>query len=165
MIHDDANEVTSKQERKLQDWTIEVLTQLRARAQSDYAGVGLVVYEPPLRLPVINLRQAPHPSPLPTESVSAAVGLLTTISSKASQYHDGFHLVDGHRCAITHVSQFFAPPVSIEIPRDPWPRVGGARFMAAYLGSFLPHVFLCAVSTRDEGAYTFVRGEATRLWS
>jgi hypothetical protein len=127
-----------------------------------FSGLGLVLYAPPLDLPVtplVPLNQIPR---LPTGDPIESAELLRRLSDSTAPMHDGFHLVDAKSLTITRVCHFFAPPIPAEIPQAMPNHPVGARFMAALLGSLLPSVVMTAVLSR-EGAVIFERGVARQL--
>jgi hypothetical protein len=111
------------------------------RDQDNFSGLGVIFYKPPIALPVIPLGSVERfPQRLPIGGIKPMAHLLAEISSITSPWHDGFHLVDSDLFAITHVSQFFSPPVDLVLPRIAALAPIGARQMAAILGSMLASV-------------------------
>lgn len=120
-------------------------------AGSDFSGVGIIVHHPDAGLPVFPLRLDTFEDP--GERID---DFLAKISSRHSDYHDGFHLISTE-WNITAVSQYFSPPIvaSATINRQ---RAFGGRYLAAQFGSFLPGVELCGVASLGFGLAIFKAG-------
>lgn len=151
--------MASASERAAVFWISSVFGRLRAEMTADFAGVGLLVYRPPLSLPVLPMVRDTEQLALPVAGVKEVAELLQQISQRSSVFHDGFHLVDAETSSVTHVSQFFSPP----IPKLACPSVpisnGGARHMAAFIGSFIPEVVVAAIHSPGENCGVgFVNG-------
>jgi hypothetical protein len=140
-----------------QEWLETVLGLVQADLPTRFSGLGVIFYIPPLDLPVAPLVPTKQLPRLSTGNPEETATLLRALSDSATPTHDGFHLVDATSFAITHVCQFFAPPIPRTIPKSMPQHPVGARFMAALLGSLLPSVVMTAVFGR-EGAITFERG-------
>ncbi|WP_141753229.1 hypothetical protein [Duganella sp. HH101] len=144
--------------QRIDSWLNYVFSHLKDESDPDFAGLGLIFYNQPLDLPVRPLGLDRCPPGLPSKGHLECTALLKEVSKIHSPYHDGFHLVDAASLNITHVSQFFAPPILHSEPQRVPDHPVGARFMAAYLGSFLPGVELIATLSNREGALTFKKG-------
>jgi len=143
------------------DFAFDLLDQVRVRAPSDFTGLGLVLYTAPLRLPVAALGdQSLFRPALPVRGAEQIAGVLAEISTASSPWHDGFHLLDVHERALTHVCQFLAPP--LELVEAPLGRAlpVGARHSAAVAGSRLESVACTALLSNSGGALVFHRGVA-----
>lgn len=139
-------------------WLTNVLGAVAARQTGRVAGLGLVLYRPPLDLPVTGLVPPELGVRLPCKDLKATVELLSRLSDADSALHDGFHLIDASRMELTHVCHFFAPPIPDTLPDTIPGYAVGARFMAALLGSLLPSVVMTAVMGDREGAIAIERG-------
>jgi hypothetical protein len=156
--------MSSREDRanKPEEWVRSVFGHIGAELPAGFSGLGLVLYAPPLDLPVtplVPLNQIPR---LPAGGPGESAELLRRLSDSAAPMHDGFHLVDAKSLTITRVCHFFAPPIPAEIPKGMPNHPVGARYMAALLGSLLPSVVITAVLSR-EGAIIFERGVARKL--
>jgi len=140
------------------EWITDVLISLAGKKLERFAGIGLLVYTSQ-NLPVTPLVPNVSALQLPTRTRGEALALLSTISRYDSCFHDGFHLVDGSTLRVTHVSQFFSPPIPPDLSDLGLTRGVGARYMAAYLGSLMTGVELTAILSGDEGGLVFDRGE------
>lgn len=130
------------------------------RDRKSFSGLGVIFYQPPLSLPVIPLGAAQQFScKLPVGGVKHMSQLLADISSLTSPWHDGFHLVNSDLFAITHVSQFFSPPVDLVGMKFTSSAPMGARQMAAVLGSMLGSVDYVALFNARAQLFVFQRGE------
>lgn len=142
---------------RAEEWLRTVLRLLQSDFPDRFSGLGIVFYTPPLNLPVAPMVPPDQLPQFPTGNAKEAALLLRTLSDSASPMHDGFHLVDAQTLAITHVCQFFAPPIPNNLPISMPQHPVGARYMAALLGSLLPSVVITAVFGRD-GATAFEKG-------
>lgn len=117
---------------------LEVMMELKRLRTPGFAGVGVVFYRPPLRLPIASLGRSNSAKPsLPIHGARDIATTLASVSDRASPWHDGFHLVDAQSLALTHIAQFIAPPLDHvrAIASDAQPT--GARQMTALLTSKL----------------------------
>jgi hypothetical protein len=146
-----------------EEWLTAVLCHVAADLPARFAGLGLVLYAPPLDLPVTPLVPQSQMPRLPGGDFRGSAELLRGLSDSASPLHDGFHLVDARSLALTHLCHFFAPPIPPAIPKSIPDHPVGARFMAALLGSFLPSVVMTAVLSDREGAIAIEHGAIRRL--
>jgi hypothetical protein len=145
------------------EWLTSVLGEVTLNRTERFTGLGLVVYAPPIDLPVTPLVPPELSVPLPCKDRAASVELLCRLSDVRSALHDGFHLIDGSTMSITHVCHFFAPPIPETLPSSIPDYAVGARFMAALLGSLLPSVVMTAVLGEREGAIVIERGRIRPL--
>ncbi len=147
-----------------EDWLRRVFVALSASRANDFSGVGLILYYPPAAvLPVLPLAGDNAPVPLPTANLNGSIELLLSTSRFSSLFHDGFHLVDATTLNITHVSQYFAPPIPELLPPIIVGHPIGARFMSAWLGSLLPTVQMTAILSNFNSGLFFRRGTAQPL--
>lgn len=145
------------------EWLTTVLCHVAANLPAHFAGLGLVLYVPPLDLPVTPLVPPSQTPRLAGNDVKASAELLRRLSDSANPLHDGFHLVDAKSLTITHLCHFFSPPIPAGIAKSIPDHPVGARFMAALLGSLLPSVVMTAVLSDREGAIAFERGVVRKL--
>ncbi len=123
------------------DFAFELLDAVRRFTGDDFTGLGILFYRGPLRLPVVPLGDAALFKPeLPVTGCERIAEILAAISTVASVWHDGFHLVDVGGGQLTHVSQFFAPPIECLQASVPLGAPVGARQLAAIAGSRLDTV-------------------------
>lgn len=129
-----------------------LLEEVARRAGSNFTGVGVIIASDPSQLPIAPLRPE-FRIPSGWEPVEA----LTAMSLPTNELHDGFHILSPD-FQVTHVSQYFAPPVdrSALLPTGRQP---GARYMAALLGSKLPGVLATGVATHGQGVAIFSAGK------
>lgn len=119
---------------------LHTLLSVRALAGDKFSGIGVVVYTPGTSLPIYALRPAVN-----IRGSEDIVSSLARIASVHSEFHDGFHLIsDDWR--LTHVAQYFAPPIPPDVDINP-SRRGGARYVTALFGSLMPGVSLCGVAS------------------
>ena len=140
------------------EWLIAVLSDVVSEHNPRFAGLGLVLYTPPMDLPVTPLIPAALAINLPCRELAESIELLRRLSDTQSPLHDGFHLVDANTMAITHVCHFFAPSIPGNLPQSIPNYAVGARFMAALLGSLLQSVVMTAIVGEREGAIAIERG-------
>lgn len=134
----------------------EILRRLRPLCGASYAGVGLLVYRDAARLPVTPLRER-QPAGLPVAGLDNIVTTLLRYADHSNPYHDGFHLLsfDGR---LTHLAQYFAPPIVPSVPVEWQNHRHGGRYRAAQYGSCLPDVVASGVLSRHYGPTLFVDG-------
>jgi hypothetical protein len=138
-----------------------LLKEVRVRSSPSFSGLGLILYAPPMRLPVVSLGdQSLFQPQLPVREIETIAEVLARISTLESPWHDGFHLIDARAAEMTHVSQFFSPPLdraqSLRVSAMPI----GARQMSAMLGSMLPIVECTALLTKRGDSLVFRAGAA-----
>lgn len=143
-------EVTASDPERMRD----LLLRLRMTIpKEEFCGVGLILYSDVTSLPIASLR--PGNSPLEG-------GTLEDIISKASclsePCHDGFHLVSND-WRLTHVNQYFAPPLPTNITLEVRPGFG-ARHASALLGSLLPGVICIGVLGNGDSLVVFQEGRS-----
>lgn len=133
---------------------------VRIRSELNFSGLGIIFYTPPLSLPVVHLgNPVSFCDVLPMSDISNMSKFLADISELRSPWHDGFHLVDCSTYSLTHVSQFFSPPIrSLTETGEPCTPMG-ARQMAAILGSLLDSVEYIALLNIKAQASVFRRGK------
>lgn len=127
-------------EKEIQ-FAIELMKAIRRERTEAFSGLGVVFYVSPANLPIAALGRDFSTRPkLPVSDMQEIVHVLSTVADRNSPWHDGFHLVDMTRSALTHLSQFVSPPLDgvNHIPADARPT--GARQMTAQLTSQLPGV-------------------------
>lgn len=97
--------------------------------------------------------------PLPIGGAEAIASTLSVISGASSPWHDGFHLVEFTGPALTHVSQYLAPPVGTR-GAEVWgsQRPTGARHMTALLVSQLKGVACVGLLPSHAEPTVFERG-------
>ena len=119
----------------------ELLRDVGARLPQRFAGLGVVFYSSLADLPHMPLvgPDASRPS-LPVADRQQVVRALLSAADTSSKWHDGFHFVCSATGALTHMSQFIAPPVlvSSSFAAAEWPT--GARQAAAVMTSQVPGV-------------------------
>lgn len=144
--------------RNAEEWLKAVFSALSTPYSETFSGLGLILYHSKDALPVLPLTHAEPEFALPTGRIQDSVQLLRALCQSDSRFHDGFHLVEAESLSITHVSQFFSPPIPEIVPRSPTNAAIGARFMSAWLGSYLPAVFMTAILSRGEEGLVFEKG-------
>ena len=134
-----------------QDEFRNLLYEVRFHSNSDFSGMGIVVCDSPLDLPIVSLREkAPNIS-------GSIVHVLSNISSHSSEYHDGFHILNKEG-KLSHVSQYFSPPIVQKACFDK-SRIVGGRFVAALYGSAISDVIMTGIVSEGHGISIFMGGE------
>jgi|TARA_R110002020_G_scaffold132091_4_gene295144 hypothetical protein len=116
-----------------------------------FSGIGIIICESTSDLPIVSLRDD-YPN-----IKGSSTHVLSEISSLKSNYHDGFHIVN-EKGELTHVAQYFSPPIVDEKLIDKSRLVGG-RFIAALFGSVLQDVIMTGIVSKDRKASIFVDGK------
>lgn len=151
--------------REAESWLQNVFSALGSDYAEQFSGLGLILYYPRLALPVVPLARSAPALPLPTRNFEESIRLLQALCRFDSAFHDGFHLVDAESLNITHISQFFSPPIPDTVPELMTDHPIGARFMSAWLGSNIPTVCMTATLSRSEGGLVFARGIVRQLFA
>lgn len=138
---------------------VDTLTQVKLLATHDFSGIGLVVYKDIKNIPIFPLQQQNFKTD-PNDFVSD----LLEISSYGSEYHDGFHFIS-EGFEISHVAQYFSPPIISNAKVD-YSKALGGRFMAALFGSYVQGVLLTGILTRGNGIKIFEHGNTvySKCW-
>ncbi|HDU8673729.1 TPA: DNA integrity scanning protein DisA nucleotide-binding domain protein [Morganella morganii subsp. morganii] len=116
-----------------------------------FSGIGVIICNNPDSLPIINLRST---SPIPNDST---LKLLSKISNKNSEYHDGFHILD-ETGNVTYIAQYFSPQIIENISFDRSRFVGG-RFVAALYGSCIDEIKLTGIVSEGNSLSIFEAGK------
>lgn len=114
-----------------------LLREVWVKSAGDFAGIGVVVSDSTKGLPITPLRED---APVVVGTVAET---LSNISRCASEYHDGFHIIN-ESGDLTHVAQYFSPPIVKDAVFDRHRLVGG-RFVAALFGSLIPEVSMTGI--------------------
>jgi hypothetical protein len=85
---------------------------------------------------------------------------LLSAADTSSKWHDGFHFVCSATGALTHMSQFIAPPVSVSssFAAAEWPT--GARQAAAVMASQVPGVDCVGLVGLMGAVSIYVKGQS-----
>ena len=130
-----------------------ILLKVENGSGSDFSGIGIVVYSDMNGIPVFPL----HSSYYDRNEGKELESILIEISKLGSPYHDGFHFISSD-AKLTHISQYFSPPIMQRINVDKSKIVGG-RYMAALFGSCLQNVLLTGIVTNSNGIIIFENGK------
>lgn len=117
----------------------------------NFSGVGIIVYSSLELIPIYPLRTKESPY-IHLNTVEH----LKNISDYTNDFHDGFHLLNS-QLEITHVSQYFSPPIIKDIKLKRKDGFGG-RYLAALFGSCIHGVILTGVSSNNFGLSIFENG-------
>ena len=130
-----------------------LLKDVYLKRTSDFSGLGIIIYNNLENLPTSSLREN---SKLNDEiyDYESIVNYLVSISSKLSDYHDGFHLISS-QLHLTHVCQYFSPPIVKGIDLN---FIYGGRFRAGLYGSYLEAVSLCGIASMAYSPLLFHKG-------
>ena len=132
---------------KLQSDLRSLLKNIANQAGSNFSGVGLIIYDSIESIPIVSLRES---SP---KSSGNLTDMLARISSDDSDYHDGFHLINKN-WELTHVSQYFSPPILRGVSINRSRNIGG-RYVAAQYGSGVGGVILSGIASNGFGMAIF----------
>jgi hypothetical protein len=127
-----------------------LLYEVGVKAGADFSGIGIVVCNSIFDLPIVDLRDT-------TPNITGAVAqVLSELSSYKSEYHDGFHILNENG-GLTHVAQYFSPPILKDAYFDRSRLVGG-RFVAALFGSAITGVEMTGIVSDGHGLSIFKNG-------
>lgn len=122
---------------KISEFPLTLLKLINATKKKQFTGVGIVFYNDLQFLPIAALGSITTPKPhLPISQIDTIARTLTVLSDLQSPWHDGFHLINSDSQALTHISQFLAPPLD-HLPDNKSSRPSGARLMTAMLSSMV----------------------------
>lgn len=124
---------------------------VQTRAGTRFSGIGILVCDAPERIPLFPIRLLEQPLP----GIELA-DFLAEISTSASEYHDGFHVISSD-WRLTRVAQYFSPPI-VETARIDRSKRFGGRYLAALFGSALPDVKAAEIASADFGIAIFEHG-------
>ncbi len=132
---------------------------IRAQAPTSFSGLGLVFYEERMTVPCLPLGDSDLFEPtLPILGVELIARTLAQISQVGSPWHDGFHLIATKPFALTHVSQFLAPTLTLHDGALSGELPMGARQMAAKSASRAASVVATALLSNSEGLQIYRNG-------
>lgn len=129
-----------------------ILNSVLMNSDNDFTGVGIIIYKNINSLPIFPLREN-----FPDINDNKIIESLIKISSSSSEYHDGFHLISDD-WKLTHVSQFFSPPILSSASLDQ-SKLFGSRYVAALFGSSISEVILTGIASKGFGQAIFESGE------
>lgn len=124
-----------------------LLYEVWLKSSGDFSGIGLVVCNSTANLPIVSLRDTEP------DMAGRIVEVLSRVSSKNSEYHDGFHFLN-EEGELTHVAQYFSPPVAQGVYFDR-SRIVGGRYVAALFGSSIPEVIRTGIVSERHGLSIF----------
>lgn len=128
-----------------------LLYEVGFNSRADFSGIGIVVCDFPADLPVVSLRDTAP------DIAGSVTYVLSELSSHKSKYHDGFHILN-EKGELTHVAQYFSPPIVQEAYIDKLRLVGG-RFVAALFGSAISGVIMTGIISEGHGLSIFKNGK------
>ena len=134
-----------------QDEFRNLLYTVAVSSNTDFSGTGVVVCDCPNHLPIVSLRDSP------LEISGSVVQVLSEISIHKSKYHDGFHILN-KKGELTHVAQYFSPPIVQNAYFDRSRHVGG-RFVAALFGSNISNVVMTGIVSERRRLSIFKSGK------
>jgi hypothetical protein len=147
------------------DFAFGLLDAVRRTASDGFSGLGILFYLGPLHLPVVPLGDQTLFNPsLPIAGFECIVRVLAAISTTKSAWHDGFHLIDVKTAQLTHISQFFAPPIEVLQACVPHGTPMGARQLAAVAGSRMDTVACTGLLSRNADPIVFSGGVRAARW-
>lgn len=129
----------------------DLLHEVGLKSGADFSGLGIIVCDYPAGLPIVCLRET-----FP-DIGGSVTQILSKISSQKSKYHDGFHILNG-KGQLTHVAQYFSPPIVQKAFIDRSRLVGG-RFVAALFGSDISDVIMTGIVSNGHGLSIFKNGQ------
>lgn len=136
---------------------IDLLLELSKHKNQNFSGAGIVLYKninllSKYHCDLVNDSQISMPLKLGTHNL---ISYLLEISSYQHPYHDGFHFINGNG-VLTHVAQFFSPPVS-----KPMPNIlgQGARTFCSQCGSTIKGVVMVGSISSSSKIYLFENGK------
>ena len=120
---------------------------------SDFAGLGIIVWDCVVPLPTYSMRDQEPASMRDADALS----VLSAVSREPSEYHDGFHVLD-QSLNVIQLSTYFSPAIVPDLVLPAHARSYGGRYLAAAFGSCSPGVVCTGVLSRRYGPYVFQSG-------
>jgi len=137
---------------------IKIIDSITNSNKSDFTGLGIIVYEDKLGLPIESINDNCFLKSLinPPEDIS---DFLIEISNKNNNCHDGFHLLNNN-FQLTDISYYFSTPITFELKPK---RKKGSRYRTAFYGSMLENI-ICTISISSNfDTYIFINGKEYTL--
>ena len=134
----------------------QLLVDIEKRKNTNFSGLGLIVYNNIDSLPVSSMIMNTDLIQLPIINYDEVIKTLLTISTEKHPYHDGFHLLS-KKFALTHICEYFSTPI---IRAAAITSNKGSRYRTALYGSYLPSVYASGVVSKHYGLELFKEGIA-----
>lgn len=139
---------------------LQLLRNTAPRLASDFAGLGIVLYDSLAALPHLQLDVGGDERfDLPVLGLEQICEVFARTARQSSAWHDGFHFVCAGTTTLTHLCQFIAPPLPGE--GDGAPLASGARHMTALLASKVPGIAAVGLLTHQRAASIYEAGRLT----
>ncbi len=130
-----------------------LLLEVAEHAKSDFSGLGIIVWDGVISLPVYPMRDhAPDCTRFSTTREA-----LSAISRESSAFHDGFHVV-GEALQLQQAAVYFSPNLVHDLVIPAHARTYGGRYLAAAFGSCLQGVRCTGVLSSRYGPHVLVNG-------
>jgi hypothetical protein len=139
-------------------WITSISRQVLLQAQGEFSGLGLIVFNPPLKLPVLSLVPSDMWRPVRSTDHLVIATELAKVSSRNSVLHDGFCLIDAELGELVQVAQFLSPSLPKVLPYSLSAQPIGARQMAAGLMSLHSSVVVAACLRAEDGLVIYSNG-------
>jgi hypothetical protein len=123
----------------------------------DFFGIGMILYDPDIF--DHSMHKDLRPSiPCPKDvslGEEKTLSLLFEIADKSNKLHDGFHFFDYTSGLMTHVAQYFFPPI---VPKIDVNENYGTRYHSAQYGSCIEGIILTGAINSDNQYHIFRKG-------
>lgn len=147
----------TQDEQQILQALFHILQNIWQQKKSSFSGLGIILYKTLEKIPVFPLRDSYENLILPVYGLSNIELVLKNVSEKSSVYHDGFHLISAN-ISLTHVAQYFSPPIIENLAIQRRNELFGCRYRSAQFGSCLSGVIATAVVSNSYGCILFVDG-------
>jgi hypothetical protein len=147
----------TQNELKILQALFHILQNVWRQKSSSFSGLGVILYTSLDELSVFPLRDSCENFALPIYGWHDIELTLKEISEKSSIYHDGFHLISTN-VSLTHIAQYFSPPIVKNLVTKHRNELFGCRYLAAQFGSCLKGVMATALVSNSYGCVLFVNG-------
>jgi DNA integrity scanning protein DisA with diadenylate cyclase activity len=145
-------------------WIEKLLSKLVNTRVSDFSGLGIVFYNPPMNIPAHSMGGLlPSGVHLPNSDFEEIVKCLVESSSYQSDWHDGFHLIDSDAQSLTHMCQFLSPSAQLISPPAEGALPVGSRYFTAKSVSKMSSVLCCAV-INSQGLVNIFKDGEVKAW-
>lgn len=125
----------------------------------NFSGIGLILYDSKRFDQKWRTDLRPSilcPKDVNLSDIEKTIAFLLKISDKSNRLHDGFHFFDHETGLMTHVAQYFFPPI---ISGTNVNESYGTRYHSAQYGSCIDGVVLTGTINSDGRHYIFRKGK------
>ncbi|MFX1293577.1 MAG: hypothetical protein ACFFD2_01775 [Promethearchaeota archaeon] len=142
-------------------FTLKKLSQ-NSVSYSDFSGIGLILYDPNIfnNNWYVDLRPSIQcPRNVRLGNMNRVLSTLLEIAKNSNPLHDGFHFFNYSTGLLTHIAQYFFPPI---IPKLKINEYYGTRYHSALYGSCINGVILTGTINSNNKYFVFKKGHLVK---